>query len=116
MSDPDNGHVEPTPEEVAQAERLQRTETIRSLVIATYTRMTAREEGRPLTHMDVEVLIESHKHEIAADVANLVAVCDQAFSSGASFVHTTLHAAETIDHDMLDEIAECAALMARRGW
>ena len=86
-------------------------DTLRALVERIYVRVSEFEREAKLEPFEAECLVkETWKVAIAQDLTNLSAVCMRAFEAGVDYVHSTLHSAEGVDHEMLDQAAEYASM------
>lgn len=78
---------------------------------ASYLRLLCYGSTRPPEAMDESeqnAALDAHFHAMEADMAAVRAVIDHAVSLAVTDVHTQLHSAPGLDHEMIDEAVQYA--------
>lgn len=88
----------PTPAQLREA-------TLWRVVRAIHLRVLESVAGKAT---DREAVLERYHVEMESDVAVLNACLAESFRAGVQAVHTRLHGAEGVDHEMLDQTIEYA--------
>lgn len=86
--------------------RSEREATVWRIVRAIYLRIAGHYTGRDLSNRpspEQEAVLESWHEAIERDTERLAAVMDAARAAGIATVHSRLHVAENLDHELLDE-------------
>ncbi len=104
----------PAPGSLRRAHELQTaaSATLWRVLRNTYLRRIVAVPPASLDEPEQNTALDPYMRELEADHDQIMAIVAQAFHEGVSHVHQLLHGREGVDHEMLDQTVEYAALSA----